>query len=191
MSFFISYHCSMKWKVVESKRLFSEPWFTVRKDVCELPNGKKHENYYILEYPDWATAFALTEDNKVVMVRQYRHGLGVVSTELPGGVMDKGEDPKTAIARELKEETGYEFESIEKVGQVSPNPATSTNYMHMFVAKGGKKVADQNLDETEDVEVLIVSIDELKQMVRENRIVQSLHVTTIFYALDHLGLVSY
>jgi ADP-ribose pyrophosphatase len=181
----------MEWKVVESKRLFSEPWFTVRKDICELPNGKKHSAYYILEYPDWATAFALTEDNKVVMVRQYRHGLGVVSTELPGGVIDEGENAAQAIARELMEETGYEFESIEEMGKVAPNPATSNNYMHMFLAKGGRKVADQKLDATEDVEVLIHSVDEVKQLIRENKIVQSLHSTCIFYALEKLGELRY
>lgn len=181
----------MEWKVLESKRLFAEPWFTVRKDICELPNGKKHEAYYILEYPDWATAFALTEDNRVIMVRQYRHGLGVVSTELPGGVIDKGEDARTAVARELKEETGYEFDQIEEIGQVAPNPATSNNYMHMFLARGGRKVSDQNLDETEDVEVLLLSLDEAKQLLRENRIVQSLHATTMFYALEKLGELRY
>lgn len=181
----------MEWKVVESKRIFEEPWFTVRKDICELPNGNKHSAYYILEYPDWASAFALTEDNKVVMVRQYRHGLGVVSTELPGGVIDEGETAAQAIARELKEETGYAFDSLEEIGKVAPNPATSNNYMHMFLAKGGKKVADQNLDATEDVEVMIYSIDELKQMLRENRIVQSLHCTCIFYALEKLGMLNY
>lgn len=181
----------MKWKVLESETLFRQPWFTVRKDVCEIPNGKQHAAYYILEYPDWATAFALTEDGKVLMVRQYRHGLGVVSTELPGGVIDPGEDAKLAIARELKEETGYEFASIEEIGKVAPNPATSNNYMHMFVAKGGKKVAEQSLDDTEDLEVLLMSIDELKQLVKENKIVQSLHVTCIFYALQKLGLLTY
>lgn len=181
----------MEWKVIESQKLFSEPWFTVRKDICELPNGKKHEAYYILEYPDWATAFALTEDNKVIMVRQYRHGLGEISTELPGGVIDKGETAEQAIKRELKEETGYEFASIEEIGQVAPNPATSNNYMHMFIAKGGKKVSVQNLDATEDVEVLIHSIDEVKQMLRENKIVQSLHCTCMFYALQKLGLMNY
>lgn len=181
----------MKWKVLESKQLFSEPWFTVRKDICELPNGKKHESYYVLEYPDWATAFALTEDNRVLMVRQYRHGLGEVSTELPGGVIDKGETAAEAIARELKEETGYVFDSIEEIGKVAPNPATSTNYMHMFIAKGGRKVSEQNLDATEDVQVLIHTVDELKQMLRENKIVQSLHCTTIFYALEKLGMMRY
>ena len=181
----------MKWKVIESKRLFSEPWFAVRKDVCELPNGKKHENYFILEYPDWATAFALTEDNKVVMVRQYRHGLGVISTELPGGVIDKGEDPATAVARELLEETGHEFSSIQLLGKIAPNPATSNNYMHMYLATGGKKVSGQSLDQTEDIEVLFYSIEEVKELLRENKIVQSLHTTCMFYALEKLGRLTY
>ena len=181
----------MKWKVLESKQLFKEPWFTVRKDICELPNGNKHSAYYILEYPDWATGFALTEDNKVIMVRQYRHGLGEISIELPGGVIDKGESAIEAMARELREETGYEFDSIEEIGKVSPNPATSTNYMHMFLAKGGRKVAEQSLDETEDVEVLFYTVDELKHLVKSNKIIQSLHCTTIFYALEKLGLMSY
>ena len=181
----------MKWKVLESKQLFKEPWFTVRKDICELPNGNKHSAYYILEYPDWATAFALTEDHKVIMVKQYRHGLGEISLELPGGVIDAGESAVEAIARELREESGYEFDSIEEIGKVSPNPATSNNYMHMFIAKGGKKVAEQKLDETEDVEVLFYSIDELKAAVKNKQIVQSLHCTTIFYALEKLGLMNY
>jgi ADP-ribose pyrophosphatase len=181
----------MKWKVLESKQLFTEPWFSVRKDICELPNGNRHSSYYILQYPDWATGFALTEDNKVIMVRQYRHGIGEVSLELPGGVIDKNESARDAIARELKEETGYEFDSIEEIGQVAPNPATSNNYMHMFIAKGGRKVAEQSLDETEDVEVLFYTIEELKQLLKENRIIQSLHCTTIFYALSRLGLLSY
>ena len=181
----------MKWKVINSEKLFSAPWLNVRKDVCELPDGRKHSDYYILEYPDWATAFALTEDNKVVMVRQYRHGLGIVSTELPGGVIDNNEKPEAAIARELLEETGYKFEVIENIGKVSPNPATSTNYMHMFLATGGKKVGEQKLDDTEDVEVLIYSIEEVKRMLKAREIVQSLHVTTALYALERLGMLNY
>ncbi|HEX2607063.1 MAG TPA: NUDIX hydrolase [Flavisolibacter sp.] len=177
----------MEWKVLESEYLYNEPWLTIRKEKCELPNGKLMPAYYTLEYPSWVSAFALTDEGKVVMVRQYRHGLGVVSTELPGGVVDKGESVETAIARELKEETGYEFESFEKLGTISANPATSNNYMHMFLAKGGKKVSDQSLDETEDVEVLFHSIDEVKQLLRENKIIQALHVTTILYALNRLG----
>ncbi len=181
----------MEWKILESEYLFNEPWLTIRKEKCELPNGKIMPAYYTLEYPSWVSALALTKDNKVVMVKQYRHGLGVISTELPGGVVDKGETPEVAIARELKEETGYVFESYELIGKICANPATTNNYMHMFIARGGEKVAEQSLDETEDVETVIYDIDEVKQLVKENKIVQSLHVSCIFYALNRIEQMQY
>jgi ADP-ribose pyrophosphatase len=181
----------MEWKVIESEYLFREPWLTVRKEKCALPNGKMMKAYYTLEYPTWVTAFALTKENDVILVKQYRHGLGVVSIETPGGVVDEGEDLETAIARELKEETGYVFESFEHLGKISANPATTNNYMHMYLAKGGKKVAEQSLDETEDVEVVHYTIGEIKQLVRENKIVQALHTACIFYALEKLGELNY
>jgi ADP-ribose pyrophosphatase len=181
----------MEWKVLESEYLYKQPWLTVRKEKCELPNGKIMQAYYTLEYDTWVTGFALTKDNKVVLIRQYRHGLGVISIETPGGVVDKGETTEAAVVRELKEETGYEFESIEYLGKICANPATTNNYMHMYLARGGEKVADQSLDETEDVEVLLYTIDEVKQLVRENKIVQALHTSCIFYALEKLGVLSY
>ncbi len=144
----------MKWKVLESTYLFREPWLTVRKDKCELPNGHVMPAFYVSEYPTWVSAFALTADNKVLMVKQYRHGIEEVSIETPGGVVDEGEDATTAIKRELKEETGYEFDSVEFLGKVSPNPSTNNNYLHMFLMKGGIKTSEQNLDDSEDVEVL-------------------------------------
>jgi len=181
----------MEWKVLDSEYLFNEPWLTIRKEKCELPDGRLMPAYYILEYPSWTSAFALTKDNKVVLVKQYRHGLGVISTELPGGVVDKGETPEVAIARELKEETGYVFESFEFMGKICANPATSNNYMHMFIAKGGELLHEQSLDATEDVEVVVYTIDEVKQLLKENKIVQALHATTMFYALEKLGALKY
>ena len=181
----------MKWKVLESTYLHKEPWLTIRKEKCELPNGKIMPAYYILEYPTWVSVLAFTKEGKAVFVKQYRHGLGVESIELPGGVVDAGETPEQGAKREVKEETGYEFESYEYLGKISPNPATSTNYMHMYLAGGGKKVAEQSLDETEDVEVVLYTMDEVKQLLRDQKIVQSLHCTTIFYALNKLGELSY
>ncbi|HWJ91302.1 MAG TPA: NUDIX hydrolase [Flavisolibacter sp.] len=181
----------MEWKVLESEYLFKQPWLTVRKEKCELPNGKIMQAYYTLEYDTWVTGFALTKDNKVILIRQYRHGLGVISIETPGGVVDKGESTEAAVARELKEETGYAFESFEYLGKICANPATTNNYMHMYLARGGEKVAEQSLDETEDVEVLLYTIDEVKQLLRENKIVQALHTACMFYALERLGVLSY
>ena len=172
--------------------MFNDLWFKVRKDICETQEGKIINPYYVYEFPEWATAFALTEDNKVVMVRQYRHSVGEVCLELPGGcVDDTDKDYQSAIARELLEETGYIFSSYESLGKISANPSTNTNWMHMFLAKGGKKVNEQKLDHNEEIIVELYSIDDLKKMVRENKIIQSMHVTCILYALEKLGELSY
>src|SRR6476620_6563732 len=177
----------MKWKVLGSTYLHKDDWLTVRKDKCELPNGKVIPGYYVLEYPDWVNVLALTEDNKVVLVKQYRHALGQVGMEVPGGVIDEGETPEEACRRELLEETGYEFEQYHYLGKICANPATTTNFTHMYLATGGKKVAEQQLAETEDVEVLFHSIDEVKAFLLQNTIMQSLHVNCIMYGLIKLG----
>ena len=182
----------LKWKILSSEYLFNDLWFKVRKDICEAPSGKIIDPYYVYEFPEWATAFALTEDNKVIMVRQYRHPVGKVIIELPGGcVDDTDKDLQTAIARELLEETGYSFTSYESLGKISPNPSTNTNWMHMFLARGGKKVAEQKLDHNEEIVVEFYTIDEVKSLVKKNEIIQAMHVTCILYALERLGELSY
>jgi len=182
----------LKWKILSSEYLFNDLWFKVRKDICESPSGKVIDPYYVYEFPEWATAFALTEDNKVIMVRQYRHPVGEVIIELPGGCVDDADkDYQTAIARELLEETGYTFTSYESLGKISPNPSTNTNWMHMFLAKGGKKVGEQKLDHNEEIIVELYTIDELKRLVKKNEIVQAMHVTCILYGLEKIGELSY
>jgi ADP-ribose pyrophosphatase len=182
----------MNWKILSSEYLFSDLWFKVRKDRCETPGGKIIDPYYVYEFPEWATAFALTENNKVIMVRQYRHALGETCIELPGGcVDDTDKNFEDAIARELKEETGYTFSSIESLGKISANPSTNNNLMHLFLAKGGKLTGSQQLDHNEEINVELYSIEEVKQMIRENKIIQSMHVTCILYALEKLNELKY
>ena len=176
----------MKWKVLESTYLHKEPWLTIRKDKCQLPNGNIVPAFYVNEYPDWVNAFALTKEGKVIMVRQYRHGINSIETELPGGVVEDGETWQEGVKRETLEETGYTFDKVEYLGKISANPSTTNNFMHMFLATGGEKVADQDLDDSEEVEVLLMTIDEVKELVKENKIMQSLHVNCIMYALARL-----
>lgn len=178
----------MKWKTLSSEYLFNDRWFRVRKEKCETPGGKIIDPYYIYDFSPWVGALALAEDGKVVMVRQYRHAFGETGIEIPGGCVDDADKSnEEAIARELLEETGYTFSSYEYLGRISSNTSTNSNVLHMFLAKGGKKVAEQNLDGGEEIEVVLLSIDELKQLLRENRIVQAMHVSCIMYALEKLG----
>ncbi len=112
--------------------------------------------------------------------------------EIPGGCVDDTDATlQDAIARELLEETGYKFGHYEYLGKTSSNPSTNTNWMHMFLATEGKLVANQELDHNEEIEIYLFTIDEVKEMLRENKLVQSMHVTALFYGLEKLGQLKY
>lgn len=154
--------------------------------------GKIIDPYYVYEFPTWVAAVPVTEDGRIVMVRQYRHALGEVCIEIPGGCVDDTDNnPQEAIARELLEETGYSFTSYDYLGKISANPSSNNNLLHMFLAKGGKKVAEQKLDANEEIEVVYLTIDELKQLLKENKIIQAMHVSCMLYALERLNELKY
>lgn len=182
----------MNWKKLSSEYLFKDNWLTMRADKCEKPDGTIVEPYYVYEFPDWVTAVAFTKDQQMLMIKQYRHALGETLIEIPGGCIDPTDkDPQAAIARELLEETGYRFDQFEYLGKISANPSTNNNIMHMFLAIAGEKVQDQQLDHGEDIEVMLMRVDEVKQLLRENKIMQSMHVTALMYGLERLGALRY
>lgn len=182
----------MNWKTLSSKYLFKRNWLTLREDECQRPDGKIISPYYVYEFPEWVAALALTKDNQVILVKQYRHALGETLLELPGGCVDDTDKSfEEAIARELIEETGYKFEKIEYLCKTSANPSTNNNLLRAYLATGGEKITDQKLDEGEDIEVLLFSIDEVKQLIRDNQLMQSMHVTALLYGLEKLGELKY
>lgn len=174
------------WKKLSSYYIHKGPWATLRSDRCQMPNGHIVEDYYVLEYNNWVNAVALTEDNKVLMVKQYRHAAGIVSLELPGGVIEEGELPEQALQRELLEETGYQFDNFELLCTIYANPSTANNHTYCYLSKGGKKVQEQALDDQEEIIVETFTIAEVKQLLAENKIAQALHCTGLFYALLRL-----
>src|SRR5687767_11041046 len=177
----------MIWKTLSSEYLFNDLWFKVRRDRCESPTGKIIDPYYVYEFTDWVTAVALTEEGKVVMVRQYRHGNAQISLELPGGCVDADDkNTEESVRRELMEETGYAFKSVEYLGKTSANPSTNNNWMYMFLVKGGVKTGEQQLDQNEEIKVELYTLDELKKLVDEQKIIQAMHVTCIYYALKKI-----
>ncbi len=177
----------MNWKTLSSDYLFKDLWFTVRRDTCERPDGKIVTPYYVYEFPEWVMVLAFTKDGKVVMERQYRHGIGETAWELPGGCVDPGDASlEAAIARELKEETGYTFERFHYLGKTCCNPSTNNNWMHMFIAFDGIPDGEQELDENEEIEIHLKTLEELKDILAKGEIIQSMHVTACYYAFQFL-----
>ena len=184
---FASHMKDLTWKILSSTYEHTGPWATLRRDRCEMPDGRIKDPYYVLEYPNWSNAVAITDEGKILMVRQYRHAAEIVSLELPGGVIEKGEDPKEGVKRELLEETGYLFNDFEQIAVIYANPATGNNHTYCYLATNGKKVQDQSLDEHEEIIVEEYTITEVKQLLADNKIAQALHCTNLFYALIKLG----
>lgn len=181
---------SLKWQKLSTRYLVKEKWATLRVDTCKMPDGRLIDDYYVLEYTDWVNAVALTEDNKVILITQYRHGAEEVITEIPGGCIDPGESPEEAVRRELLEETGYSFSNIEPLATLYANPSTSKNKTYSFLATGGVKTHEQALDGREEILVDLVSIERLKEMLFTNQIPQALHTSAIFYALSRMDQLS-
>ena len=168
------------WKILGSKYLHKN----VRIDKCELPNGMTLDGF-VLEYGDWATILALTRQQEVVLVRQYRHGAQKVILELPGGAMEKDESPLQGARRELLEETGYASDRFIQIGCVSPNPANQTNLIYSFLALDAEKVDGQHLDATEDIEVVLKPLEEVIGMAKSGELLQSMQVSAVFFALAY------
>ena len=172
------------WKILESHHIHKN----VRIDKCELPNGMMLEGF-VLEYGDWATILAVTKQQEVVLVRQYRHGAQKVILELPGGAMETEESPMQSARRELLEETGYTSDNFVQIGCVSPNPANQTNLIYSFLALDVEKVGDQELDETEEIEVVLKPLEEVIRMAKSGELLQSMQVSTVFFALAYMNRI--
>lgn len=163
-----------KWKVIDTEYLIRRPWLTARRDSVQLPDGKILDEYYVLEYPTWVNVIAVTTDRRFVMVEQYRHGLQDIFTELVAGVVEKGEDPLDAAKRELLEETGFGNGSWHLNSVLSANPGSMNNLTYSYIAEGVEPIDTQHLDDTEDINVKILSEEEVKQLLRDDKIKQSL-----------------
>ena len=163
-----------KWKTLGSEYLFERPWLTVRRDCVQIPNGQINDEFYVLEYPDWVNIIAVTEYGQFVMEKQYRQGLGKTCYEIPAGVIEDGEEPLAAAKRELMEETGYGEGTWKELMSVTGNASTTNNITHCFVATGVRKISGQSLDRTEDLEVHLLSREQVLDLMISDQVKQSM-----------------
>jgi len=175
------------WKRLGSERLMETAYFSLRSDRLRLPDGGIKDPYYVIERPDAAIIFPLTESQKeVVLVNQYRPPLEMMELGLPAGLVEEGERPEEAARRELSEETGYTGGDWELLGSLASSPSLKDNWAYLFLACGVGKTAAPDPDEHELVEVVRVPVEEVLDLVHSGRIVSSSGVATIMLALERL-----
>ena len=169
-----------QWKVLSSEYIVQRPWLTARKDVLQMPDGRVNPEFYVLEYPSWVNVIARDREGRFVMVRQYRHGLGAMSTELVAGVVEAGEEPEAAARRELMEEAGYGGGRWTLQAVISGNPSTTNNLTYCFLAEDVEHLGSQHLDATESIEPLLLSRDELMDLMMSDEMKQSLMLAPLW-----------
>jgi 8-oxo-dGTP pyrophosphatase MutT (NUDIX family) len=160
--------------------------FSVKKSMAVSPNTGKTRDFFTIESADWVNVVPITEDNKLVCVRQYRHGAEQVTLEIPGGMVDPGETPQTAAARECLEETGYEARQLLSLGRLSPNPALFRNSLHTWIARDVRATAEIQNQSTEHTEVQLVPLSEIPELLMSGEINHALVVATLWRALHYL-----
>ena len=180
----------LDWKTLESKKIISDKWINLRSETCKMPNGKIIEPYYLLDYPTWINIVAINSSNEVILVKQYRHGLGKTIIELPSGSFEKNDKtPLDTAKRELLEETGFASNNFEQICISSPNPSNHTNLTYSYLALDVEKVSDQKLDDTEELEIILLPVDKVIEMLLNNKFDQAMHISALFYAFTKLGLI--
>ncbi len=167
------------WTLISRRTALSLGPFRIREDRLRSPRTGAETPFYVLECDDWVNVVALTDDDRLVLVRQYRAGREHETLEIPGGVVEPGEAPLDAAVRELREETGHAAETVVPLGTVEPNPAIQANACHTFLALGCRRVGALRPDDGEDLEVELLPLSELDDALRGGRIRHALAVAAL------------
>lgn len=176
------------WTVTASDYVRKDEWIGVRADDCLTADGVRIAPFYVIEYPDWVQIVAIDADEQLLLVRQYRHGMGDFTLELPAGRMDLGETDAVAVARrELLEETGCEAKEVRLLSIGPLNPAGIDNRVHTVLCSGVREVAAQKVDPTEEIEVVRLPLAEAIARARAGEILTLPQTASLLLALIETG----
>jgi ADP-ribose pyrophosphatase len=179
-----------RWKTLSSRLALNHPWFRVREDTVELPNGKVLDDYTVWLDGDVAMVVPITAQGQFVMVRQYKHGAGDLVIEFPAGYVNPNEPPIEAARRELAEETGYRAGTLKKIGHLVHNPTKAVGTIHLYLADCLPPQPDApSFDENEDIELLRLSFAEISHLVERGKISSSGSIAAFYLACRRLGLL--
>jgi ADP-ribose pyrophosphatase len=170
------------WEKLNSEEIANYRIFKMRRDVRRSPRTGAEHSFFVLQSPDWVNVVALTPENQVVMIHQFRHGTERVTLEIPGGMVDPHEnDPAETARRELLEETGYAAEQVIHIGTVHPNPAFLDNTCYTYLALNARWQQEPQFDGAEDIAVELVPIEAIAGMVGNGRITHALVVAAFYH----------
>lgn len=176
------------WEILRTRYIVKDRWISLRADDCRTANGDLIAPYYVLEYPPWVSIVAITPERDVVLIRQYRHGIGRVILELPGGGMDERDtSPLDAAKRELLEETGHEADDWREVGAFCASPHNHTNSGHAFLALGARLTTAPQHEITEQIEVVLMPLEEFLERAYQGELPHAHHLAALFFATKALG----
>lgn len=174
-------------KTISSERIYEGKIINLKVDEVNLPNGRTSKRE-LIEHPGAVAILALTADNKIIMVEQYRKALERSIIEVPAGKLEKGESPETTAMRELEEETGYTADSLELIQSFSTSPGFADEVVHLFFAEGLRKAESGAVtDEDEFVELMEVTVEEAEQMMKDNRIYDAKTAFAVLWAKQRLS----
>jgi len=175
------------WKRLTGEMVFDAGIFRLRREFYEF-RGAPAGPFYVLQAGTWANVVAVTPGGEVVLVRQFRHGTGGPSLEVPGGIVDPEDpDPASGALRELLEETGYSASQVRPLGRVSSNPAILDNETHFFVAEPAHQVRPAQPGHLEEIEVALLPLSQVLPRIRSGEIHHSLSVAALtLYLLERL-----
>lgn len=160
--------------------------FSVHESTSISPRTDKEHQFYVIESCDWVNVIPVTSSNEIVCVRQFRHGSEKISLEIPGGLVDSGEEPIVAAARECLEETGYETDELTSLGVLNPNPAIFPNALHTFVAPNAKLLTGISNTSTEHTEVQLIPMEQVSDLLVSGEIDHALVAATLWRLLYFL-----